>query len=398
MQCNCIAFIKENCTVLIDTLLTPHSSLEKGTFPPMDTYEYSELLKSLTNKMENITNIVKPDELQKRLDEIEQMQQDPDFWNDAAKAAKISQEKTRTERILETYNNANDALADAKEYFELAKSEKDEETLEMLFEDAENLESHIKALEVQMMLSGEHDSNNAIVSIHPGAGGTESQDWASMLYRMYLRWAERHGFKTEVLDYQPGEEAGIKDVSFIIKGENAYGYLKVENGIHRLVRISPFDSNAKRHTSFTSVMVSPEIDDDIDIDIEEKDIRIDTYRSSGAGGQHVNTTDSAIRITHIPTGIVVQCQNDRSQHKNKASAMKMLKSRLYEYEMEKKQAELDGVEKSEIGWGHQIRSYVLQPYQQVKDTRSGQAFSNVDAILDGDIDKLLEGVLIAQAK
>ena len=370
----------------------------KGTFSPMDAYEYSELLKSLTNKMENITNIVKPDELQKRLDEIEQMQQDPDFWNDAAKAAKISQEKTRTERILETYNNANDALADAKEYFELAKSEKDEETLEMLFEDAENLEEHIKALEVQMMLSGEHDSNNAIVSIHPGAGGTESQDWASMLYRMYLRWAERHGFKTEVLDYQPGEEAGIKDVSFIIKGENAYGYLKVENGIHRLVRISPFDSNAKRHTSFTSVMVSPEIDDDIDIEIEEKDIRIDTYRSSGAGGQHVNTTDSAIRITHIPTGIVVQCQNDRSQHKNKASAMKMLKSRLYEYEMEKKQAEIDGVEKSEIGWGHQIRSYVLQPYQQVKDTRSGQAFTNVDAILDGDIDKLLEGVLIAQAK
>ncbi len=372
--------------------------LEKGTFSPMDTYEYSELLKSLTTKMENITNIVKPDELQKRLDEIEQMQQDPNFWNDAAKAGKISQEKTRTERILETYNNANDALADAKEYFELAKAEKDEETLEMLFEDAENLEEHIKALEVQMMLSGEHDSKNAIVSIHPGAGGTESQDWASMLYRMYLRWAERHGFKTEVLDYQPGEEAGIKDVSFIIKGENAYGYLKVENGIHRLVRISPFDSNAKRHTSFTSVMVSPEIDDDIDIEIEEKDIRIDTYRSSGAGGQHVNTTDSAIRITHIPTGIVVQCQNDRSQHKNKASAMKMLKSRLYEYEMEKKQAEIDGVEKSEIGWGHQIRSYVLQPYQQVKDTRSGQAFTNVDAILDGDIDKLLEGVLIAQAK
>jgi len=364
----------------------------------VDTYEYSELLKSLTTKMENITNIVKPDALQQRLDEIEQMQQDPNFWNDAANAGKISQEKTRTERILATYNSANDALNDAKEYFELAKAEKDEETLEMLFEDAESLEEHIKALEVQMMLSGEHDGNNAIVSIHPGAGGTESQDWASMLYRMYLRWAERHGFKVEVLDYQPGEEAGIKDVSFIIKGENAYGYLKVENGIHRLVRISPFDSNAKRHTSFTSVMVSPEIDDDIDIEIEEKDIRIDTYRSSGAGGQHVNTTDSAIRITHIPTGIVVQCQNDRSQHKNKASAMKMLKSRLYEYEMEKKQAEIDGVEKSEIGWGHQIRSYVLQPYQQVKDTRSNQAFTNVDAILDGDIDKLLEGVLIAQAK
>jgi peptide chain release factor 2 len=219
-----------------------------------------------------------------------------------------------------------------------------------------------------------------------------------MLYRMYLRWAERRGFKVEVLDYQPAEEAGIKDVSFMIKGENAYGYLKVENGIHRLVRISPFDSNAKRHTSFSSVMVSPEVDDDIDIVIEDKDIRIDTYRSSGAGGQHVNKTESAIRLTHIETNIVVQCQNDRSQHKNKAAAMKMLKSRLYEYEMAKKQATLDGVEKSDIGWGHQIRSYVMQPYQQVKDTRSNIPYTNIDAILDGDIDKMLEGVLIAQAK
>ena len=364
----------------------------------MDAYEYSELLKSLTIKMDNIKNIVKPDSLQARLDEIEQMQQDQNFWNDAANAAKISQEKTKTQRILATYTDANDAVADAVEYFEMAKSEKDEETLEMLFEDANSLQEHTNALEVQMMLSGEHDGNNAIVSIHPGAGGTESQDWASMLYRMYLRWAERRGFKVEQLDYQPGEEAGIKDVSFIVKGENAYGYLKVENGIHRLVRISPFDSNAKRHTSFSSVMVSPEIDDDIDIVIEDKDIRIDTYRSSGAGGQHVNTTDSAIRITHIPTNIIVQCQNDRSQHKNKAAAMKMLKSRLFEYEMAKKQAAIDGVEKSEIGWGHQIRSYVLQPYQQVKDTRSNIPYTNVDAILDGDIDNLLEGVLIAQAK
>ena len=364
----------------------------------MDAYEYGELLKTLSTKMENITNIVKPEALQARLDEIESMQQDPSFWNDAENAGKISQEKTRTERVLETYNNANDALQDAVEYFELSKAEGDEETLEMLYEEAENLEANTQALEIQMMLSGEHDSKNAIVSIHPGAGGTESQDWANMLYRMYLRWAERHGFKVEVLDHQAGEEAGIKDASFIIKGENAYGYLKVENGIHRLVRISPFDSNAKRHTSFTSVMVSPEIEDDIDIEIEDKDIRIDTYRASGAGGQHVNKTESAIRITHIPTNIVVQCQNDRSQHKNKASAMKMLKSRLYEYEMAKKQAELDGIEKSEIGWGHQIRSYVLQPYQQVKDTRSNQAFSNVDAILDGDIDKMIEGVLISQAK
>jgi peptide chain release factor 2 len=381
-----------------EPVLWGHNTLrEKGPFS-MDAYEYSEMLKDLTTKMENITNIVRPDDLRKRLEEIEQMQQEPEFWSDAEKAGRISQEKTRTERILATYDAAKDALSDAQEYFELAKAEGDEETLEMLYEDAESLQEHIKDLEVQMMLSGEHDGANAIVTIHPGAGGTESQDWASMLYRMYLRWAERHGFKVETLDYQPGDEAGIKDASFIIKGENAYGYLKVENGIHRLVRISPFDSNAKRHTSFTSVMVSPEIDDDIDIEIEDKDIRIDTYRASGAGGQHVNKTESAIRITHEPTGIVVQCQNDRSQHKNKAAAMKMLKSRLYEYEMAKKQAEIDGVEKSDIGWGHQIRSYVLQPYQQVKDTRSGQAFSNVDAILDGDLDKLIEGVLIAQAK
>jgi len=364
----------------------------------MDAYEYSELLKSLTTKMENIRNIVKPDEIKARLEEIETLQQNPDFWSDAANAGKVSQEKTRLERVLEKYENAQAAIDDANDYFELSKSEGDEETLEMLYEDAENLKEKTEALEVQIMLSGDHDSNNAIVSIHPGAGGTESQDWASMLYRMYLRWAERHGFKVEELDYQAGDEAGIKDVSFIIKGENAYGYLKVENGIHRLVRISPFDSNAKRHTSFSSVMVSPEIEDDIDIEIEDKDLRIDTYRASGAGGQHVNKTESAIRITHEPTGIVVQCQNDRSQHKNKSAAMKMLKSRLYEYEMAKKQAEIDGVEKSDIGWGHQIRSYVMQPYQQVKDTRSNQAFSNVDAILDGDIDKLLEGVLISQAK
>jgi peptide chain release factor 2 len=364
----------------------------------MDAYEYSELLKSLTIKMDNIKNIVKPDTLQARLKEIEEMQQDPDFWNDAANAGKISQEKTKAERILATYSNAYDAVHDASDYFELSKAEGDEETLEMLYEDAESLQESTNALEVQMMLSGEHDGANAIVSIHPGAGGTESQDWASMLYRMYLRWAERHDFKIEGLDYQAGEEAGIKDVSFIIKGENAYGYLKVENGIHRLVRISPFDSNAKRHTSFSSVMVSPEVDDDIDITIEDKDLRVDTYRASGAGGQHVNKTESAIRLTHLPTNIIVQCQNDRSQHKNKAAAMKMLKSRLYEYEMAKKQAVLDGVEKSDIGWGHQIRSYVMQPYQQVKDTRSNQAFTNVDAILDGDIDKLLEGVLIAQAK
>lgn len=223
-------------------------------------------------------------------------------------------------------------------------------------------------------------------------------DGLAMLYRMYLRWAERKGFKIELLDHQSGDEAGIKDVSFIVSGINSYGYLKTENGIHRLVRISPFDSNSKRHTSFASVMVSPEVDDNIDIEIEDKDIRIDTYRASGAGGQHVNKTESAIRITHIETNVVVQCQNDRSQHKNKASAMKMLKSRLYELELEKQAAEKQGISKSEIGWGHQIRSYVMQPYQQVKDTRSNIGYSNIDGILDGDLDKMIEDVLISQSK
>jgi len=362
----------------------------------MDLYEYNELLKELKVKMENIEKIIKPEELKRRLKEIETLQQQPNFWNDTKKASKISQEKIQKEKLLEKFNSASNLLIDAIDFFEMAKLEGDEESLNMIFEDAKNLKESISSLEIAIMLSGENDSKNAIISIHPGAGGTESQDWASMLYRMYLRWAERKGYKVELLDYQAGEEAGIKDVSFIIKGENAYGYLKVENGIHRLVRISPFDANAKRHTSFASVLVSPEVDDDIDIEIDEKDIRVDTYRASGAGGQHVNKTESAIRITHIPTNIVVQCQNDRSQHKNRATAMKMLKSRLYELELEKKEAKDKGIEKSEIGWGHQIRSYVLAPYQQIKDTRSKKAFSNVDAILDGDLDKLIEGVLISQ--
>ena len=348
--------------------------------------------------MENITGVIEPEKIKARLDEIEELQNNTDFWNDAAQAAKIQKEKTQLERKLEKYNTALNAVEDAIELYEMAKEENDEESIEALFEDAPALEESIRAMEIEVLLSGESDSANAIVSIHPGAGGTESQDWASMLLRMYKRWAERRGFSVEMLDYQVGEEAGIKDATLLIKGENAYGYLKAENGIHRLVRISPFDSNAKRHTSFSSVMVSPEIDDDIDIVIEDKDIRIDTYRASGAGGQHVNKTESAIRITHIPTGIVVQCQNDRSQHKNKATAMKMLKSRLYELELEEQKAKEAGVEKSEIGWGHQIRSYVMQPYQQVKDTRSNEAYSNVSAILDGDIDAMIEGVLIAQSK
>ncbi len=361
----------------------------------MDNYEYTELLKNITIKIGNITGVVEPDKIISRLEAIETLENEQEFWNDAGNAAKIQQEKTKLQRKLDKYNLANDAVTDANELYEMAKEENDEESIQSLYDDAPELENQIRSMEIEVLLSGESDVNNAILSIHPGAGGTESQDWAEMLLRMYKRWAERRNFKVEILDYQKGDEAGIKDVSIIIKGENAYGYLKVENGIHRLVRISPFDSNAKRHTSFSSVMVSPEVDDDIDIVIEDKDIRIDTYRASGAGGQHVNKTESAIRLTHIETGVVVQCQNDRSQHKNKATAMKMLKSRLYELELEAQKAEQDGVAKSEIGWGHQIRSYVMQPYQQVKDTRSNEALSNVSGILDGDIDAMIEGVLIA---
>ncbi len=364
----------------------------------MDNYEYSELIKKLKQQVENAKSIIKPETLEKRLKEIEAIEQDPDFWNDPEKAGALQKEKTKLSGTLNKYRKASSSVADSDELFTMAKEEDDADTLQTLFEEADALEARISALEIEVMLSGEMDGNNAIVSIHPGAGGTESQDWASILYRMYLRWAERKGFKVEILDYQDGEEAGIKDASILISGINAYGYLKAENGIHRLVRISPFDANAKRHTSFTSVMVSPEIDDDIEIELEEKDMRIDTYRASGAGGQHVNKTESAIRITHIPTGVVVQCQNDRSQHKNKASALKMLKSRLYELELEKQRAIEAGIEKSEIGWGHQIRSYVLAPYQQVKDNRSNEAFSQVDAILDGDIDKLIEGVLVSMNK
>jgi peptide chain release factor 2 len=364
----------------------------------MDNYEYTQLLKNLNQKLENIELILKPDEIKTRLTEIKELEQEPEFWTNQEVATKIAQEKNRLLSKLTKFTKANEAISDANDLYEMAVDEKDEDTIETLFEESATLEEILQKTEIEVMLSGNDDSSNAILSIHPGAGGTESCDWANMLYRMYLRWAERKGFKVEILDYQNGDEAGIKDVSIIISGLNAYGYLKTENGIHRLVRISPFDSNAKRHTSFASVMVSPEVDDNIDIEIEDKDIRIDTYRASGAGGQHVNKTESAIRLTHIETGIVVQCQNDRSQHKNKASAMKMLRSRLYELELEKLAAEKQGISKSEIGWGHQIRSYVMQPYQQIKDTRSNVGYSNIDAILDGDLDKMIEDVLIAQSK
>lgn len=249
--------------------------------------------------------------------------------------------------------------------------------------------------EVETLLSGEADANDTYLEVHAGAGGTESQDWAQMLLRMYMRWADEHGYKVELIGSNPGEEAGIKSATLLIKGHNAYGWLKTESGVHRLVRISPFDANARRHTSFASVWVYPVVDDAIDIQIDDKDVRIDTYRSSGAGGQHVNTTDSAVRITHLPTGIVVQCQNERSQHKNRATAWAMLRARLYEAELQRReeQAQAEAASKSQIGWGHQIRSYVLQPYQLVKDLRTGVESTNPSAVLDGDLDAFLQAAL-----
>jgi peptide chain release factor 2 len=361
----------------------------------IDSYEYVERIKKLQTQLNNARGIIKPAEAQARLEEIAALENDQDFWLNPENAGKVQKEKARLERVLSRFKEASNAVDDAIGLFEIAGAEQDNAALESLCDELPDLEEKIDALEVELMLSGETDGSNAIIGITPGAGGTESQDWASMLYRMYLRWAERHGFKAEILDYQDGEEAGIKDASILIKGANAYGYLKAENGAHRLVRVSPFDSAARRHTSFAQVSVSPEIDDNVNIVIDDKDLRIDTYRSSGAGGQHVNKTESAIRITHLPTGVVVQCQNDRSQHKNRETAFKMLRSKLYELEMQKRRAEANGAVKTGISWGHQIRSYVLFPYQQVKDNRSKQAFSSVEAILDGDLDKLIEGVLVS---
>ena len=281
----------------------------------------------------------------------------------------------------------------------LLHGEEDAGMLSEVQTEVNRIEKEIGEFELQAMLSGENDKANAILSIHPGAGGTESQDWAEILLRMYLRWAERRGYKAEINDYQPGEGAGVKSVTVTISGDYAYGYLRAENGVHRLVRISPFDANKRRHTSFASVFVFPELEDDIKVDIREDDLRIDTYRSSGAGGQHVNKTDSAVRITHIPTNIVVQCQNDRSQHKNKSSAMKILRSRLYELEHEKQKEKMEEIqgEKKEIGWGHQIRSYVLHPYRLVKDLRTKVEIGNADAVLDGEIDTFIEAFLLKGA-
>jgi len=329
-----------------------------------------------------------------RIQELDGISAAPDFWNDAAKAQALLRERAGLSAPLEGWRKLGSELDDARLYLEMAV-EGDEEAAGEAERALGSLEGALHQLELQRVLGGEHDPGNAIVTLHSGAGGTESQDWAEMLERMYLRYCERHGFKAELADVQPGEGAGIKSCTFTVAGPYAYGYLKAEAGVHRLVRISPFDANARRHTSFASVFVYPEVDDDIEIEIDEADLRVDTYRSSGAGGQHVNKTDSAVRLTHIPTGIVVACQNERSQHKNKAMAMKILRSRLYELEQQKKQEQMDALNKTkkDIAFGSQIRSYVLHPYRMVKDLRTGEETSNTDAVLDGDLDRFIEAYL-----
>jgi peptide chain release factor 2 len=334
--------------------------------------------------------------LRQQLAEIEKKVGDPNVWADQEKSQVLMRQRRRLEESLAMDADLGRRVEDIQAYFDLARE--GEAVVEELRKEIDQLREVADKLETQTLMSGEHDMRNAIVTIHPGAGGTESQDWAEMLLRLYLRWAERQGFSTEVNEYQPAEEAGIKSATFTVTGDYAYGQLLSEIGVHRLVRISPFDQAKRRHTSFASVFVSPEIDDSIQVDIKPEDLRIDTYRSGGKGGQHVNTTDSAVRITHIPTNIVVACQNERSQHKNRERAMKMLRSKLYEYELEKKRAISKKLEDSklDIDFGSQIRSYVLHPYRLIKDHRTKLEVGDVDRVLDGDLRSFIRAFLVAR--
>ena len=335
------------------------------------------------------------DKAQRRLAELNARVEDPTLWDDPKAAQEVMRERRRLEEAIGATQKIETELKDTVELIEMAEMEGDHGLVDDGVLALGELAARAEKDKVAALLAGEADANNSYIEINAGAGGTESNDWAGMLQRMYTRWAERHGMKVELVDFHAGEQAGIKSATLLIKGENAYGNLKVEGGVHRLVRISPYDSSARRHTSFASVWVYPEVDEDIDVEIVESDLRIDTYRASGAGGQHVNTTDSAVRITHIPTGIVVACQNERSQHKNRAQALKQLKARLYEAELQRREAEADAANatKTDIGWGHQIRSYVLQPYQLVKDLRTGITSTAPSDVLDGDLDRFMAAAL-----
>ena len=331
-----------------------------------------------------------------KIKDLEELSFKKDFWSDQDKAREILQKKTKLTEALDKWDRFNNEINDIENLGSIALQEKDEQVLQDLAHELEPLSSAVGQEELKMMLNNEQDSLNAIISIHAGAGGTEAQDWAEMLLRMYLRWTEKKGFVTKIIDSLPGDEAGIKSVSFTVEGEYAYGYAKAEIGIHRLVRISPFDASARRHTSFASVFVYPEVNDEIKIEINEDDLRIDTFRAGGKGGQHVNKTDSAVRITHLPTGIVVQCQNERSQHQNKAMAMKYLKSRLYERELQLKNEKINEENKlkKDIAWGSQIRSYILHPYKMVKDHRTNLENNNANKVLDGDLDEFIQAYLM----
>jgi peptide chain release factor 2 len=336
------------------------------------------------------------DEKKSRLEEVSRELEQPDVWNDPERAQALGKERAALEQIVGTLSKLESGLGDAADLLELAKEEGDDEAMAAVAADLESYDAELGQLEFRRMFSGETDANNAFLDIQAGSGGTEAQDWANMLLRMYLRWGERRGFKTELIEVSEGEVAGIKSATVKFEGEYAFGWLRTEIGVHRLVRKSPFDSGNRRHTSFAAVFVSPEIDDDIDIEINPADLKTDVYRASGAGGQHVNRTESAVRITHMPTGIVVACQSDRSQHKNRATAMKQLKAKLYELEMQKRRAEQDKLEdsKADIGWGSQIRSYVLDQ-SRIKDLRTGIEVGNTQAVLDGDLDQFIEASLKA---
>jgi len=334
-----------------------------------------------------------------RLAELNREAEDPNLWNDQQRAQRLMQERTALEDQLTAIGRIEQELDDQLTMIELGESEKDQKAVNDAEAALKKLKAEVARRELEALLSGEADPNDSYLEVHAGAGGTESQDWANMLMRMYTRWAEQHGYKVDWIEETEGEEAGIKSATVQVKGRNAFGWLKTENGVHRLVRISPFDSNARRHTSFASVNVYPVVDDRIKIDIKESDVRVDTMRAGGAGGQHVNKTESAIRLTHIPTNIVVVCQNDRSQHRNRAQAWQMLRARLFERELKKREekAAAEQAAKTDIGWGHQIRSYVLQPYQMVKDLRTGVQTSNTGAVLDGDLDQFMEAALAQKA-
>ncbi|HET6606519.1 MAG TPA: peptide chain release factor 2 [Rhodopila sp.] len=334
-----------------------------------------------------------------RLAELNNRAEDPALWNDAATAQKVMRERNQIASAIEGVRTLEQEVADALELIELAEADGDADMLAEATNALKACAEEAKRREIESLLSGEADSNDCYIELNAGAGGTEAQDWAEMLMRMYMRWAEQHGYKVQLIEESEGEQAGIKSATLQVNGPNAYGWLKTEGGVHRLVRISPFDANARRQTSFASVWVYPVVDDSIEIEINDADLKVDTYRASGAGGQHVNKTESAIRITHIPTGIIVACQTDRSQHRNRATAMAMLKARMYEAELQKREAAATAQEnaKTDIGWGHQIRNYVLAPYQLVKDLRTGVETGNPDAVLDGDLDAFMAAALAARS-